>query len=390
MLVLASALLLAIGLIVVYAISPGLAAQRNLSDNYYISKQFIAILIGSIVFIAAANVPLHKLQKLQQPLLIAAVIATLIALILPVTPEYPAHRWIRLGGLSLQSVELIKSALLVWLAVFLTKRVREGTIDNPNKTFKPLLVLLGVMGFVVAVLQSDLGSAGVLVAMVVTMVYMAGLPMKRMFMIGGIVFISLGLLILPFGYRRDRVATFLNPERDCQGAGYQSCQALIAVGSGGLFGKGLAHSGQAYGYVPEAANDSIFAIFAEKFGFLGATLLITIFALFFTRLKSIMERAPDMFSRLVVAGILAWLSTQAIINIGAMIGLLPLKGITLPFISYGGTSIIFVLAAVGLAFNISRYTMYSVNADLDNEADNTLQGASRPRYGGTQVSRRPS
>lgn len=387
-LVLTSALLLALGLIVVYAISPGLAAQRNLSENYYISKQLIAILIGAGVFLVTANIPLDKWHTIEKPLIIAAVVATLVALILPVTPEYPAHRWIRFGGLSLQSVELIKSALLLSLAAFLAKRVKDGSIDSSDQTFKPLLVLLAVIGLVVGVLQSDLGSAGVIVVMVAAMVFVAGLPLGRLLQIFGIMVIGFVLLVSSSGYRRERVATYLNPERDCQASGYQTCQAMIAVGSGGLFGRGLASSGQAYGYVPEAANDSIFAIYAEKFGFLGSSLLIIIFMFFFNRLKNIIERAPDMFSRLVVVGVLAWLSTQSIINIGAMIGLLPLKGITLPFISYGGTSIIFVLAAVGLVFNISRYTTYGVNDDLDAIPVSPANLNKRTSYG-TYTARRP-
>lgn len=387
-LVLTSALLLALGLIVVYAISPGLAAQRNLSENYYISKQLIAILIGAGVFLVTANIPLDKWHTIEKPLIIAAVVATLVALILPVTPEYPAHRWIRFGGLSLQSVELIKSALLLSLAAFLAKRVKDGSIDSSDQTFKPLLVLLAVIGLVVGVLQSDLGSAGVIVVMVAAMVFVAGLPLGRLLQIFGIMVIGFVLLVSSSGYRRERVATYLNPERDCQASGYQTCQAMIAVGSGGLFGRGLASSGQAYGYVPEAANDSIFAIYAEKFGFLGSSLLIITFMFFFNRLKNIIERAPDMFSRLVVVGVLAWLSTQSIINIGAMIGLLPLKGITLPFISYGGTSIIFVLAAVGLVFNISRYTTYGVNDDLDAIPVSPANLNKRTSYG-TYTARRP-
>lgn len=388
MLVLISVLLLVIGLVVVYSISPGLAAQRNLSENYYITKQLTAILLGAAVFIVSANIPLNKWRAFQKPLIIGAAAATLIALVLPVTPEYPAHRWIRFGGLSLQSVELIKCALLIWLAAFLTERVQSGHISDLRITYKPLLMLLGVLGIVVAILQRDLGSAGVIIAMLFVMVYVAGLPVKTILTAAAIIGIGFSLLVLPFSYRRDRVSTFLNPEQDCQSTGYQACQALIAVGSGGMFGKGLAHSVQAYGYLPEAANDSIFAIFAEKFGFLGSSLLITLFALFFTRLKNIMERAPDMFSRLLVAGVLAWLSTQAIINIGAMIGLLPLKGITLPFISYGGTSIIFVLAAVGLVFNISRYTTYGVNTELDKPPDASGPAVGRARYG-AYVARRP-
>ena len=132
-------------------------------------------------------------------------------------------------------------------------------------------------------------------------------------------------------------------------------------------GKGLSHGAQAYGYLPEAANDSIFAIMAEKFGFVGVVLLLCLFMGLFSRLLRILERAPDDFSRLIVTGVLAWLSTQALINIGAMIGLLPLKGITLPFISSGGTSIIFMLAALGLVFNISRYTTFGINLNYENK-----------------------
>lgn len=362
LLVLIATVLLVFGLVVVYAISPGLSAQRNVSENYFVGKQVTAILIGIVTFLVAANMPVEKWKHWVRPLIFVAVLATVIALVLPVTPEYPAHRWIRFAGLSLQSVELIKFALLFWLAYFLSDRIREGSLDHQEATFKPLLVVLAVLTIVVAVLQKDLGSTGVLVAMMGIMAFVAGMPLRRIMIIGGLILFGTLLLISTSGYRRDRVSTFLQPEKDCQSSGYQACQALIAIGSGGLFGKGLAHSVQAYGYLPEAANDSIFAIFAEKFGFFGVSVLIGLFVAFFNRIKNIMERAPDMMTRLLLAGILAWLSTQALINIGAMVGLLPLKGITLPFISYGGTSIIFVMAALGVIFNISRYTTYSANS----------------------------
>lgn len=360
-LILVSLLLLVVGLIVVYSISPGLSAQRNVGENYFITKQLTAIGLGLVAFSALAFIPFRKWHGLQKPLLIGAAIATIIALVMPVSPDYPAHRWIRFGGLSLQSVEIVKIALAVALAAFLEERIRKNEVGNTKKTLQPLMVSLAVIAFVVALLQRDLGSTMVIVAMMAAMAFVAGLPLMRVAQVAAIIVALGALLILPFGYRRDRVTTFLNPEQDCQASGYQACQALIAVGSGGLFGIGLQNSGQAFGYLPEAANDSIFAIISEKFGFVGATFLICLFGLFFIRIKNIMERAPDDFSRLVVAGILAWLSTQAFINIGAMIGLLPLKGITLPFISYGGTSVVFVMAAVGLVFNISRYTTYSVN-----------------------------
>jgi cell division protein FtsW len=360
-LLLISVLLLAVGLIVVYAISPGLSIQKNVGENYFVTKQLTAIGLGVCAFLVVALVPFRKWQQLQRPLLAAALLATLIALITPVSPEYPAHRWIRFGGFSLQSVEIVKMTLIICLAAFLEGRIRRGEAGSTQKTIKPLMIVLGAVGVIVAVLQRDFGSAAVIAGMMAAMAFVAGLPLARVAQVGVLAVVALMVLILPFSYRRDRISTFLNPERDCQTTGYQACQALIAVGSGGLFGIGLQNSGQAFGYLPEAANDSIFAIVSEKFGFVGATLLICLFGVFFARIKNIMERAPDNFSRLMVAGVLAWFSTQAFINIGAMLGLLPLKGITLPFISTGGTSVVFIMAAVGLVFNVSRYTSYAVN-----------------------------
>ena len=202
-------------------------------------------------------------------------------------------------------------------------------------------------------------------------------------MFAGIILIGGVLLIATSAYRRDRLFTYLHPERDCQGTGYQACQAVISVGSGGLFGKGLGRGVQGFGYVPEAANDSIFAIYAEKFGFVGVVALLCVFMVLFTRLKNIMERTGDDFSKFIVAAVLAWLSVQTIINIGAMIGLLPLKGITLPFISYGGTSIIFMTAAVGIVFNISRYTSLSpiLNSERgSNDYPGQRRGVGRPHH----------
>lgn len=324
----------------------------------------MAITLSIIAFTATAQIPLAVWRQLAKPLLIVAGIATLMALILPVNPAYPAHRWVRLGGsLSFQSVEIVKFAALLALAGFFTDRMARGWLDNYNKTLKPLLIAVVISGIVIAGpqklhAQSDLGSMAVIIAIVGAMCFVAGLPLKRLAIIVGVLAIGVTLVILPSQYRRERLTSFAHPESDCQNAGYQACQALIAVGSGGMVGLGLGRSVQAYGYLPEAANDSIFAIYAEKFGFVGCLALLALLTAFFSRIKTVAERAPDDFSRLVVCGVLAWLSVQAIINIGAMLGLLPLKGITLPLISYGGTSVVFVAAAVGLVFQVSRYTTY--------------------------------
>ncbi|HSW85063.1 MAG TPA: putative peptidoglycan glycosyltransferase FtsW [Candidatus Saccharimonadales bacterium] len=352
--------LLAIGLIVVYAISPALSQANHVSSGYYIGKQVVAIGLSLLAFIITARVPLSWWQRAYKPLLVAAAIATLFALIIPVNPAFPAHRWVRLGSFSFQSVELLKFAILIWLAGFLAARIKQGTIHSRVLTLKPLVIALLVVSAVVVGIQSDLGSAGVIVAIMGTMAYIAGLPLGRIMLIAMTVILIALLAVSITPYRRDRLQSYLHPGSHCQSSGYQACQALIAVGSGGVIGLGLGSGVQAYGYLPEAANDSIFAIYAEKFGFIGGIVLLAVFMAFFTRLKSIAERLPDDFSRLLVVGVLAWLSVQTVINIGAMIGLLPLKGITLPFISYGGTSVVFVAAAVGLVFQASQYASYTV------------------------------
>jgi cell division protein FtsW len=359
-LVILCAALLAIGLVVVYAISPALSASQHVSTSYYTIKQALAISLSVVAFAVTSQFPISRLRKLYKPLLGVAALATGLALVIPVNPQYPAHRWVRLGSLSFQSVELVKFAVLIWLAGFLSERIKQGTIKDFSKTLRPLLIALVVMGLIIAGVQSDLGSTGVIVAIMGTMAFVAGLPLKRVFLIAGIIVLGLVLAISSTPYRRARLETFLHPAANCQSSGYQACQALIAVGSGGMFGLGLGKSVQAYGYEPEAVNDSIFAIYAETFGFVGCVVLLGIFFGFFSRLKRIAERVPDDFSRLLVIGILAWLSVQALINVGAMIGVLPLKGITLPFISYGGTSVVFAAAAVGLVFQISHYTSYAI------------------------------
>lgn len=352
-------LLMGLGLIVVYSISPALAASQHISQSYFITKQIIDVLLGIAAFFIAATFPLASWQRLIKPLIIITAIGCLVVLVTPINSVYPAHRWIRLGSFSFQIAELIKLTMLLWLAAFLGMRRRQDDANGMNQTFKTLLILIGVIGLVVAKLQSDFGSAGVMLAMIVIMSFVAGVPLKRLAAVGTIAALLLALTILPSAYRRERLATYLHPGADCQASGYQVCQALISVGSGGVLGQGLGYGTQAYGYLPEPSNDSIFAVIAEKFGFIGTTVLVVIFGVFFNRLKQVAVRTSDEFSKLIVVGVLVWISVQMAINIGAMIGVFPLKGITLPLISQGGTSLVFLTAAIGLVFQVSRYTSYS-------------------------------
>jgi cell division protein FtsW len=244
-----------------------------------------------------------------------------------------------------------------------------GTISDYKKTLYPLLTCLAILAFVVAGLQSDLGSTGVMVVMVATMSYVAGMPLRRIGIVALVIVALLGITIAIAPYRLGRIETYLHPSSNCLTSGYQACQAIISVGSGGAIGLGLGRSVQAYGYLPEAADDSIFAIYSEKFGFIGVIVLLALFVALFSRIKHIIDRAPDDFTKLLSVGILAWLGSQTLINVGGMIGVLPLKGITLPFISYGGTSLVFVIFAIGLLFQISRYTTYQVAAKTPGEED---------------------
>ena len=375
-------LLLAIGLIVIYSIGPGLSVNSRVSSNYYINRQMISVLMGIIGFLVAAFLPLRKWRVIEKPLIIGAGIAA-IAVRLFGQEVNGAWRWIQIGGLSFQADELIKFALLIWLAGFLADRIKTNQVTDFKKTLLPLIIVLAVVGFVVAGIESDFGTTSVIMAMMAGMAVVASLPLKRILIFFGVVVISVILAVATSSYRQQRILTYLHPSSDCQTTGYQTCQALIAVGSGGIIGLGLGNSVQAYGYLPEAANDSIFAIYAEKFGFIGTTILIGLFAILFSRIKNIIERAPNNFSRLLATGILVWFAVQSFINIGAMIGLIPLKGITLPFISYGGTSIMFVTAAVGIVFHISRYTNYTVPSNVterdyyDNSHNGRRLGGSR-------------
>ncbi|HET7673591.1 MAG TPA: putative lipid II flippase FtsW [Candidatus Saccharimonadales bacterium] len=384
-LVIVSFTLLLIGIVVVYSISPGLAAAQGVSEHYYVTKQLIALSLGVAGFIFFSSLPLNTIKRFTKSLIWLSLLM-IVAVQVFGQEANGAYRWIQVGGFSFQVAELVKFTLIVWLAGFLVERLAKDEIESSEKTLKPLVILVGLIGILIAGLESDLGSAGVMIAIVAVMGFSAGLPLKKIGIIAGIILILTTLAISTTPYRRDRLASFLSPAKDCQSEGYQSCQALIAVGSGGIFGLGLANGVQAYGYLPEAENDSIFAILGEKFGFIGTSAVIGLYAVLFARMRRTILRTADSFSRLVVIGVLAWLSTQTIINIGAMIGLLPLKGITLPLVSYGGTSLVFIMAALGVVFQISRYTSYST---IRNVSVSTRKGGAVESPIGRRGQRRP-
>lgn len=385
-------ILVLLGLIIIYAISPPLAARAvgDIDPNHFMYRQVLYLLIGAGAFVAAYMIPVDFWRKIHGKLLIGGLILGTLPFLLQATPvglcANGACRWLDFGFISFQPAEVMKFALVVFLASFLSVRIRQGKINDIQMTVVPVSVVLVAMSFIVIGLQQDLGTGITVLAILLTTLFMAGLSRRLMALIlaGVAVLGTLFILIAP--HRIERILTFINHSSATEDAmGYHIDQALIAVGSGGLTGKGLGQSIQAFGYLPEAANDSIFAILAEIFGFLGTLAVLAIFAGLLVRLLRIMDRSANMYYKLVMAGVFGWIFSHTVVNIGAMLGIFPLTGITLPFVSFGGTSLLFILAAMGIALQISRYTGHQTASDNPGgsyEDRRRGRGIGRPRDAG--------
>lgn len=349
--------LLATGLVMMYSISPILSYKLTGSptSNYYFNNHLLNVGIGIVAWIAATNID-YRAWKRWAPALVVIAAGTLVALLVPglSTTKNGATRWLALGPLSFQPSELLKLAMILYLGVWFERRADQV------KTFWDGLVPFGLMmlvaGLAVVIFQRNLSTMLVLGAAAVGMYFVAGIKWRHLvaMLSGGVVLVWVAIITFP--HRLARLVTFLNPSQNLSAAGYQLNQALIAIGSGGLFGLGLGKSIQVHGYLPEVANDSIFAIIAEEFGLIGAAVILGLFVVLVLRGLRIAREAPDTFGRLVATGITLWLFVQALINLAAMMSLIPLTGIPLPFISYGGSSLVISLVGAGILMNISKYS----------------------------------
>lgn len=362
-------LLIVLGLIVIYSISPALSyrliGQSN--ENYFLYRQLIHIFVALAGFTVASLLPIQFWKKILPFLIIATVISTLLLLIPGISiTQNGATRWIGSGNFSFQPAELLKLTLVLYLAFVLGKR-RLEEINDPATTVWPISFLLLLVAIAVVFIQKDMGTMLVMVAIVLGMLYLAGLELRQMAAITGSLAGLMLLAIIMFPHRIARLLTFLNPQGDVQGAGYHINQALIAVGSGGILGVGLGRSIQAYGYLPEAANDSIFAIFAEKFGFIGTVFILILFTILTYKIFKVAQKTDDNVIRLLVSGVGLWFASHIVINIGAMLALLPLTGITLPFLSYGGSSLLLMMIALGIVFKASKQTSLSSSSVTSNK-----------------------
>lgn len=349
-LLLTTGALVIFGLLMVYDAS-AIQGLKDFRDSlYYIRQQSLWVVVGVASLVLFSRFDYKKFKSISVPLLLFSILL-LLAVFIPGlgVAGGGAHRWLRLGSITIQPAEIIKLTGVIYLAVLFEKKVR----------LVPFLILVVGVSLVTAVLQKDLGSTIVFVATMAILYFTSGGSIWHFILAIPVGALSLVLLILTSSYRSKRILAFLDPFSDIQGFTYHISQVLIALGSGGLLGLGLGHSRQKFEYIPEVSTDSIFAIVGEELGFAGGTLVIILFAFLLIRGFKIATNCQDNFGKILALGFTSWLGVQVIINLSSMTSLLPLTGVPLPFISYGGSALVANLTAVGILLNISKHNSSS-------------------------------
>lgn len=347
--------LVVIGFFILASASAGLLAKSdgvNFQDAIF--KQVIFGLIGLVFFFGAIKIDYHLWAKFALPIFIFSFFLTLLVFVPSIGSEYGgARRWVSLGGISFQPSELLKFGFVLYLATWAASR--KLYIKNFKTGFLPFFAVTAAVGSLI-IMEPDIGTLGVVVASGVALFFIAGGKITHLLIMAGVVSVIFSALVYFEPYMLKRVMVFIDPSYDPQGAGYQLRQSLIAIGSGGLFGRGFGASIQKFNYLPEPIGDSIFAVFGEEFGFTGSLFLIGVFIFFLYRGFSIALRSPDNFGRLLSTGIVIMIITQSFINVAAMIGIFPLTGLPLIFVSKGGSALIMTLFETGILLNISKHT----------------------------------
>jgi len=344
-------LLVFVGLVMVFSASAVMARERFGSEYAFLSKQLIWAIAGLLAMVVTMRL---DYRRYKNPALVFSMMGLTTLLLIAVfflDRSHNTHRWIHAGGLSLQPSELAKPVLILFLAYFLEGRAKS--IDDVRNTLvpaaTPVLVFLGLI-----VLQPDLGTAIACAGIAACILYVAGMRLRYFAYVFGASLLPLYFLIFHVRFRRDRILAFLNPNADPQKAGFHIIQSKIAVGTGGLTGLGLMEGKQKLFYLPEPHTDFIFAVTAEELGLIGALFVVTLFAIFLWRGMRASWRTDDLFGRYLAVGITSMVVLQAFINISVVLGMMPTKGIPLPLVSYGGSSLFVTLACVGVLLNITK------------------------------------
>jgi cell division protein FtsW len=365
------------GVVMVYSASAVIAQQENHSQFHYLIKQGLWTSIGLVAMFVAMN---FDYQKLNRRWIIYGLMLVTVLLLLAVfgfRPINGARRWIRFSSFSLQPSEIAKLALVLFLARFLERRA--GYEASFFGTFAPCMAMIGLLAGLV-IKEPDLGTALMLAICGVTICFAAGVRPRHVFYASVPALLYVGKMLIFTPFRMRRLASFIDPWADAQGAGYQTVQSLIAVGSGGTHGLGFAQGRQKLLFLPFAHSDFIFAVVGEELGLVGALIIVFVFAIFLWRGLRAALRAPDRFGMLLGLGIVISIVAQALLNISVVLAIVPNKGIPLPFISYGGSSLVPTLAGVGILLNISQYAALGKREIVDDgEYEDDWDEAPRPR-----------
>ena len=340
------------GIVMVYSSSAVISMERYGSPSHYLGKQLAALGAGFALMLLAMHFDYRRLRSRWFILGSLLSVAALLMLAL-VTPSGPVRRWISLGFFSFQPSELAKPVLVLFLAAFLDKRAEE--INDWRRTLLPCAIVVGAIAFLVY-LQPDLGTAAAICLSAGILLYLAGLKLQYLAAAGALGFIGLIVMIFQANYRVQRLMAFLHPSEDRLGANYQIQQSFLSFGSGGIHGMNLGEGRQKLFFLPEPHTDFIYAVIGEELGLLGASLVVLMFAFLLWRGIRAALRAPDRFGYLLGMGLTLFLVVQAALNMGMVLGLLPTKGLPLPFISYGGSSLLIGLLSVGVILNISQHS----------------------------------
>ncbi len=352
-LLLVTLILVTSGTVMIYSSSSAIAAARFGDGYFFIKKQVMFVVLGLGVMIVLSRIPYYYLRKVAYFSILFSVALLSLLLIRGLgTRVGGATRWLDLGVFSFQVTELVKVSFVLFLAHFLTKK--EEHIKEFNKGFLPPLIITTII-IVLILLQPDFGTAMIMAMLLIFVLYLAGSRILHLAGLAALLVPAGFMLVMHKGYRLDRFLSFLDPWKDPTNSGFQIIQSFLSFGSGGVAGVGLGNSMQKLFYLPEPHTDFILSVIGEESGFIGITIIILLFVIFVLRGFMISYRTPDLFGTLLASGLTILIALGAFINMAAVMGLIPTKGLVLPFLSYGGTSLIMTLATVGVLLNISSH-----------------------------------